>query len=444
MNRSLVVFAALALAACSGDGEGTEPTTEPTGEGVACEDGVCVLSGTLTEDLTLTADQQWLLRGGVFVGDDENEVVLTIEPGTTIYGETSTDGMLVVRRHSKIMAEGTADAPIVFTSSKAPGSRARGDWGGLVINGRAPINACAEDGDACEAFGEGGTGFYGGDDPADSSGTLKYVRVEFAGTLISPDNELNGIAFQGVGSGTTIDYIQVHMNADDGVEFFGGTANASHVVVTGVGDDSLDWTDGWIGNLQFAVLQQHDDASGDNGIEADNNGENNDAAPRSNPTLSNLTIIGSPNSDTSDYGMLLREGTAAAIHNAIIVGFNDACIDIDNQSTFDQIASGALVLETVLMDCASLFEKDDEDVDGDDVEDADPLDIDADWFAMGAGNATGDDGGVADPFNVTAPNFTSTATGATIPSGGFFQQVDHIGAVGSDDWTAGWTNYELN
>jgi hypothetical protein len=174
--------------------------------------------------------------------------------------------MLVVRRSSQIIARGTAALPIIFSSSKLDGERARGDWGGLIINGRSTINSCAGGTGVCEAFGEGGTGFYGGDDEADNSGVLEYVRVEFAGTLISPDNELNGIAFQGVGSGTTVDHIQVHMNADDGVEFFGGTVNVKHVLVTGVGDDSMDWTDGWRGRAQHIVLQQYDDG-GDQGID---------------------------------------------------------------------------------------------------------------------------------------------------------------------------------
>jgi len=182
-----------------------------------CKDNVCVLSGVIEEDTLLTADNQYILSGGVFIGNDIDPVTLTIEPGTTLYGESATDGFLSIRRNAQIIAEGTAEAPIVFTSSKEPGSRARGDWGGLIINGNAPINACADDGaDFCEALGEGGTGFYGGTDPEDSSGVLKYVRVEFAGTLISPDNELNGIAFLGVGSGTEVDFVQVHMNADDG------------------------------------------------------------------------------------------------------------------------------------------------------------------------------------------------------------------------------------
>ncbi|MEZ4323020.1 MAG: hypothetical protein R3F61_36475 [Myxococcota bacterium] len=431
----------LALVACN-----PEPVDTDTPVTNECGDDFCVLSGTITESMTLTADKAWLLRGGVFIGDDVSETVLTIEPGTTVYGESSTDGMLVVRRHSRIVAEGTADAPIVFTSSKAEGSRARGDWGGLILNGTAPINSCADGADDCEAFGEGGTGWYGGNDPDSDSGVLKYVRVEFAGTLISPDNELNGIAFQGVGRNTLVDYVQVHMNADDGIEFFGGTAEAKHLVVTGVGDDSLDWTDGWRGKVQFAVLQQYDDASGDNGIEADNNADDNNASPRSFPTLSNLTVIGSPSSDASDYGMLLREGTAAHIANALVVGFNDACLDIDHVATFDRIGASTedLVLENLHFDCATSFEKNDEDLDGDSVNDPDPMDIEADFFALGAGNVLGDDGGLGAPFDLRNPDFTSTATGAVVPSDAFFESVDHIGAVGTTDWTAGWTTSAVN
>ena len=407
--------------------------TAPLEGDVACDGDICILSGTLTEDLTLTADKQWVLRGGVYVGDDANETVLTIEPGTTIYGESSTDGMLVVRRHSKLNAEGTAEAPIVFTSSKLEGERARGDWGGLIINGLSTINSCADGGTGpCEAFGEGGTGFYGGSDEADSSGIIKYVRVEFAGTLLSPDNELNGIAFQGVGSGTVIDYVQVHMNADDGIEFFGGTANAKHIVVTGAGDDSLDWTDGWRGNAQHLVLQQYDDA-GDQGIEADNNGEVNEAAPISNPVLSHLTIIGSPGSAASDVGILLREGTAAELHNVIVTGFNEACLDIDNDATWAQADSGALVMANAIVDCDLNYLEDK----------GEPGSVEA-WFTGGDNNVAGD-ANLADPFNLDTPDYASSATGGVAPSGAFFDQVDHIGAVTpGDDWTAGWTTSARN
>ena len=174
----------------------------------------------------------------------------------------------------------------MFTSDQLEGQKARGDWGGLIINGNAPINGCDED--LCSAEGEGSTGLYGGDNTEDNSGTLRYVRVEYAGTQFSEDNELNGIAFQGVGSGTTVEYIQVHMNADDGVEFYGGSVNVKYVVLTGIGDDSMDWTDGWNGKAQFVLAKQASD-DGDNGIEADNNKANNDFEPRSNPTLANMT-----------------------------------------------------------------------------------------------------------------------------------------------------------
>ena len=435
MIRTASLLSLFALfAGCT---EETAPTDTPASS--SCTDGVCILTGTIVEDMTLTADTQWLLRGMVFFGDDENEAVLTIEPGTVIYGESSTDGALVIRRNSRILAEGTVDAPIVFTSSKSEGTRARGDWGGLIVNGNAPINNGDDSG---VGFGEGGTGFYGGNDPADDSGVLSYVRVEFAGTLISPDNELNGIAFQGVGNGTTVDHVQVHMNADDGVEFFGGTVNAKHVLVTGVGDDSLDWTDGWTGNLQFAVLQQYDDAAGDNGIEADNN-DSVDLLPRSMPTLSNVTVIGSPDSEKSDFGMHLKVGTAGHISNTIVAGFNDACLNVDDEATFDQLGTD-LTFTNVLLDCAANFEKDDQDFDGDDANDADPVDLET-TFLDGTGNAVDDDGGLVNPYDLATPDFASTATGAIIPADAFFETVDFIGGVGpDDDWTAGWTTAARN
>ena len=257
----------------NGPSEPNQATTCPAGTTGLGE--LCALSGRITASLTLTADKDYLLNGPVFIGDGTAETVLTIEAGTTIYGlkDPGAPGTLIVDRGSKLEANGTKDAPIVFTSDQLEGQRDRGDWGGLIINGYAPINGCDEA--PCSAEGEGSTGSYGGDDPADSSGTLRYVRVEYAGTLFSEDNELNGIAFQGVGSGTTVEYVQVHMNKDDGIEFFGGTVSAKYVVLTGIGDDSIDWTDGWTGNIQYGIVKQYED-DGDNGIEADNNKANND------------------------------------------------------------------------------------------------------------------------------------------------------------------------
>jgi hypothetical protein len=440
MRSMMASVATAALLACGVSNDQTDTSDTASSDSslageMDCSDGVCILSGTFVDDLTMTTDNVYLLRGGVFIGDDKATTVLTIEPGVSIYGETSTDGMLSIRRNSRIEAVGTREAPILMTSSKRPGSRARGDWGGLIINGKAPVNSCGSDfaGGVCEAFGEGGTGFYGGNDPEDNSGTLKYVRIEFAGTLLSPDNELNGIAFQGVGSGTTIDYIQVHMNADDGVEFYGGTATMKHAVISGVGDDMLDWTDGWQGKAQFLVLQQHDD-SGDNGFEGDNNGENNVVTPMSMPTISNVTIIGSPESDASDIGMLIREGTGGDFSNIVVTGFNDACLDIDNDATFANADSGDLVITNTLLDCTSPFESDDDDaaaVSG--------------WFLNQAGNTIGS-ANLADPYNQTSPIYAPRAEigGGASPADSFFDSVSFIGAIGSDDWTTGWTSYPAN
>ena len=262
----------------SGGGTGTGET-ETLVEGVTCDGDVCSVEGEFTSDLTFTNDKTWRLVGGVFIGDDVEETVLTIEPGTKIVAKSQKVEQrhsLCIRRGSKIMADGTREEPIVFTSQASVGERSPQDWGGIIINGRAPINVGAE------AEGEGGTGKYGGTDPEDSSGTLRYVRVEFAGFPVTPENELNSIAFQGVGSGTTVEYIQTHMGSDDGFEFFGGTVNAKYLVATGIDDDSFDWTDGWTGNAQFLIAQQYA-GRGDQGIEADNNGDANDAAPMSNP-----------------------------------------------------------------------------------------------------------------------------------------------------------------
>lgn len=416
---------------------------------LSCSGDVCTLTGEIKEDLTLSVGKQYVLKGGVFVGDDTNETKLTIEPGVTIFGDSSTLSFLVVRRGSKLIAQGTKDKPIVFTSGKEDGKRARGDWGGLIINGRAPLNVCASGQTLCEAEGEGNTGKYGGDKADDNSGVLQYVRVEFGGQQITSDNELNGIAFQGVGSGTVVDHVQVHMSKDDGVEFFGGTVNAKHLIITGAGDDSIDWTDGWTGKLQYAIVQQYSD-DGDNGIEADNNGDNNTATPRSNPTLSNLTIIGSPESSNSDLGMLLREGTGAAIYNSIVFGFNEACISMDQDETF---SAGAVSFTNVITQCATS-------IDFCDVRDVTAKSTEADkkkcasegidssavegLFTEGMNNQQLDPQ-ISAPTNLEAPDFSLKAgspalKGATKPSDSFFEATEYLGAVGADKWYAGWTS----
>ena len=433
-------YAALLTAPLFGcEGETTEdPPVEETG--ITCDGDVCrVAAGEYTEDLTFTADKTWFLDGRVFIGDGTTSNTLTIEPGTTILGRASETlpGALVIQRNAQIMANGSADAMIVMTSDQGDMSRA-GNWGGLVINGNAPINGC--DAAPCTATGEGDTGNYGGDDAGDSSGTLRYVRVEFAGTKLTADSEFNGIAFQGVGSGTTVEYIQVHANADDGIEFFGGSVNAKYVVLTGIEDDSLDWTDGWNGKVQFLIAKQLGD-KGDQGIEADNNGDNNDLEPRSNPTLSNMTFIGHAD---SDIGVLLREGTRVSLHDSIVTGFGDACFAMDQTSTFAQACTdestltGDFTVEGVVIGgCGADFLEP--------VDDADmPLDVPCSveqFFSIEPevrGNAVRAD---LTLDNYRLPEGSDLLEAGATPNDGFFTAVPFVGAVGADDWTAGWALY---
>ena len=432
----MAIFAvgiALAFVGCGSDEDEDDHDYEDEAlmEETIIVDGrqVVVLEGKLNADRTLSADYDYLLRGAVFV---EGGATLTIEPGVKIFGEQASNGTLIVAQGSKIMADGTADAPIVMSSDAAIGSRARGQWGGLIINGSAPTNQGV-------TFGEGDTGAFGGNNPTDSSGTLRYVRLEYAGIEFSPDNELNGIAFQGVGSGTVAEYIQVHMNQDDGIEFFGGTVNLKYALVTGARDDSFDWTDGWTGKGQFWIAQQYGDDA-DNGFEVDNSSKNNEATPRSAATIYNVTLVGDPSGPESDNGMLIREGAAGTYANFIVTGFNKIGLDIDGESSIAQAEGGGLVVKN------SIFFQNGKGNFGDEKDDDG---FDEAGYATGNGN-TESDPGLADPFSKTAPNFTPRAgttavSAAAPPSDGFFEPVNFIGAVSpSNNWVSGWTTSDQN
>lgn len=394
-----------------------------------------VIQGRLSTTLNLTNDHYYVLRGAVFVAEGG---VLNIQAGTTVAGELATLGTLIVERGGRLNAVGTAAQPIVMTSDQAIGNRNRGDWGGLIINGRAPLNVPGGIG-----IGEGDTGEYGGNDVNDNSGILRYVRVEFAGIEFSPDNELNGIAFQGVGRGTTVDYVQVKMNRDDGVEFFGGTVDIKHIVLNGIRDDSLDWTFGWSGRVQYLVAQQRGDDA-DMGIEADNNDINNNLLPRSNPTIYNLTLVGDPSTtfgNESNIGMILRRGTATTIRNAVVVGFKSWGIDINGSASLAEAQAGTLSVRN------SIFF-------GNGTVRAGAQYSPASIPFMNDSTIRNADPGLIDPFNLTAPNFRPTlgslAGGqlapATPPNDGFFEVTTFIGAFSPDpeqDWTRGWTDFTL-
>lgn len=395
---------------------------------------LCTLSGEITEDQDWISEISYLLTGTVFIGDGEATTDLTIAPGTVIFGDTTSPSALVIQRNSTIHAVGTADNPIVFTSAKEEGKRAPSDWGGVIINGNAPLNLC--DDLPCEADGECETGTYGGDDAADNSGEMAYVRIEFSGYQIDPETEFNGLALQGVGSGTKLHHIQIHKTSDDSIEFFGGTAQVNYLLLTGTGDDSFDWTQGWSGKAQFVCVQQHVGIEAERGIEADNLEDNNDATPRSMPTLSNFTLVGQPDNAGDTLGIKLRRGTAGALSNFVIIGY-DECINIDNDATWAQVADGTLTIDySIIPEIACLN-------DGDDTGN-----LESEWWNEGTGNLE-DDAMLTDPQNETAPDFTPESDSPVLgagqqPSGSFFEDADFMGCMGDDDWTAGWTAYPKN
>jgi hypothetical protein len=419
---TLIALGALTLQACGGDDAGSSPTapSSPTAQTVR-------VSGSVATSTTWTASNVYLLQGAVFV---RAGATLTIEPGTKVVGEKSSLGTLVVERGARLVANGTADRPIVMTSEAAVGSRRRGDWGGLILNGAAPLNVAGS-----EKFGEGDTGRFGGSDPADSSGSLQYLRVEFAGIEFSPDNELNGIAFQGVGGGTVCDHLQVHFNQDDGFEWFGGTVSCKYLLATAAGDDSFDWTDGWTGRGQFWIAQQKADDA-DNGFESDNLSSDVNAEPRSNPTLYNVTLIGDPSTATgagSANGMVLRVGTAGTLRNFIVMGFKRSGADVRDASV-SQANSGALSVSNSIFHAngsgATTYGA---------------------WATTGA--IVDVNPQLGDPYNLAAPNFqpavaSAARSGALAvaqpPGDGFFETVNFIGAVGATNWAAGWTTAVQN
>jgi hypothetical protein len=400
---------------------------------------VIVVTGSVNGSETWVNTNYYVLRGAVFVNDG---ATLNIQAGTRVIGESGSVGTLIVSRGGRINAVGTAAAPIVFTSDQAIGRRGRGDWGGIIINGRAPINF-----EGGEAAGEGDTGNYGGTDPNDSSGRLSYVRVEFPGVEFSPDNELNGIAFQGVGRGTIIDHVQSHMSRDDALEWFGGTVDGKYIVASNAADDSIDWTFGWTGRLQFvAVAQRGDDA--DNGIEADNNEFNNNALPRSNPQIYNITLCGDPAGVASEVQRAanLRRGTAFTIRNFLITGMRQGFqIETTNTATTGQIANGTSQLgagvswSNVSNMHASV----------------------TDFSSIGrfpnvvlnqaAGISAAACNGSNPNENFQPSSIASLAGGQLAPiqppNDGFFEVVTFIGAVPpapQPNWMAGWTSFPQN
>ena len=427
-----LVAAGMALVAVPVFTDQAAPVTVP-----GIDKPVVVVTGEVTGAETWENSRYYVLRGAVFV---RNGATLTIQAGTRIVGESGSVGTLIIDRGGRLMANGTAAQPIVFTSDQRPGSRNRGDWGGIIVNGRAPINL-----EGGEGAGEGDTGVYGGTDANDNSGVFRYLRVEFSGVEFSPDNELNGIAFQGVGRGTTVDYVQAHMSRDDAIEFFGGTVDMKHAVMSNAADDSLDWTFGWTGRVQFAAVHHRGDDA-DNGIEADGNEFNNNALPRSNPQIYNITLCGDPDRNEGPEGPRaanLRRGTAFTIRNFLVTGFKATGLQIETSNT---ATTGLVTNGTSHIDAGVVW--------------GIPTPLHSSVAALVTSGyfthiRTNVEPGVSTAACSThaAPNFqpsgVATLAGGQLapiqpPNDGFFEAVTFIGAVPpapAHNWIDGWTSF---
>ncbi|MFC4635448.1 multidrug transporter [Dokdonia ponticola] len=332
-----------------------------------------VIGGTLTEDLTLETGEEYSLESALIVPEG---ITLTINPGVVVRATTGSDVYIAVLQGATLNAEGTSSNPIILTSATAtPGP---GDWGGLIVLGRAPINSVVG-GDATSTSEIGGLP-YGGSITDDNSGIIRYVRVEYSGGAADAASENNGFSFYGVGSGTTVQFIQAFEGADDGVEFFGGTVNASNISIVGAQDDSVDWTEGFTGTLTDVYIEHRQ--SHDKGIEGD--GFNTDIGNNSNPifwsapTINNLTILGLGSTNENE-AIRLRAGTRALLTNVLIDGFAEG-FDLDDSETGNGVLSGDTGVTDVTFVDVTLQLKND----------TDGAFTDADFFT-GVGNGTGTD-----------------------------------------------------
>jgi len=303
------------------------------------------VSGTISSSQTWTANNRYVLHD--FVGV-QAPAVLTIEPGTVIYGG-DTRATLFIQGGAKIIADGTARRPIIFTSALKVGDRAQRDWGSLVLLGKAPINATGG-----QQFLEGLPSLpayqYGGTDAADNSGIVRYVRLEFGGFEIEANQEINGLTMGGVGSGTLIDYVEVLHNKDDAFEFFGGTVNAKHLLGIAFADDGLDFDNGYTGNIQYAAMIKravNDENDGNILTESDDHPNTFTLTPLTNPRVYNTTGV-RVSGPAGNYGGVLRRGTAGKFFNAVVSGSRQAPLTIRDDATFNSAGTELLIDNSIL------------------------------------------------------------------------------------------------
>lgn len=411
---------------------------------------------------TWTNNNIYILSGFVKVTSNDT---LVIQPGTIIKGDLTTKGTLVIERGGYIHAVGTPEMPIVMTSQKAAGQRSYGDWGGLILCGRASLNQPANAGAGTsqgEAVVEGGVGsIYGGgltpnDD--DNSGIVRYVRIEFGGIPFQPNSEINGLTFCAVGRGTQVDHVQVSYVGDDAFEWFGGTVNVHHIVAYRNWDDDFDTDFGFRGNVQFALSvrdPQIADQSGSNGFESDNDATGSSYVPNTQPHFSNVTIVGpyafsSTINSNFKRGFHLRRNTECSVFNSVVMGYPTGLL-IESASTQGKATNGLLKNKNnVIVQMNDTLAT---------TTTANPNNINAgfnitNWFNTGAFSNTTYNNVTDLGFNSISlinPDFTlqptsPLQTGADFSdaylTNSFFTPVAYRGAFGTEDWTSCWTEWD--
>lgn len=411
------------------------------------------VSGDITTNTTWTSDNVYFLNGFVYV---KGGATLTIEAGTLIKGDKTSKATLIITRTGKINAVGTSCNPIVFTSNEPIGDRAPGDWGGIIILGKAPINVTDTLGTPIDGTIEGGVdnaagdGKYGGADAMDNSGSLQYVRIEYPGIAFVPGNEINGLTMGGVGAGTTIDHIQVSYSGDDSYEWFGGNVNCKNLIAFRGTDDDFDTDFGYSGHCQFLLgvrdTAHYDAAGSSNGFESDNNATGSDVTPYTSAVFSNVTSIG-PKVTTSfpvasyfKRGAHIRRRSNESICNTIFMGWPIGEV-IEGTASQTNFGTGtAEIKNNVWAGCTINHQ----------------AAFDSTFVPMASNNntiyaaATG--AMLTDPFNATTPNAIPAAgspvlTGADFTSSKFSdpffdKTVTFRGAFGTTDWTTCWSNFD--
>lgn len=325
-NGLSVLALSVAIASCSS----SDDSNNEGGNGIG-DNGK--IGGLITKGQTLTLEKnkEYKLDSKLVVEDGG---LLVIQEGAKIIGTGGTSAYIAVSQGAKINVQGTSTNPVVMTSAE----KTRGSWGGLVILGKAPINL-----ESKTAQSEVADLTYGGDIADDNSGSIKYLRIEYAGANFSSEKEFNGLSMFGVGSGTVIEYVQAHEGSDDGFEWFGGTVSAKYLVSTNNEDDQFDWTQGWSGQNNENWYAKR--TEGNRGIEADNNGDNNLATPYSNPKIKNITLLGTVEGKEAQ-ALKLREGTKGHLENVYVDSWSVGA-DIQHDQTITNVSNGDLLVNGI-------------------------------------------------------------------------------------------------